>query len=85
MKANSPMPETVSDKICVLYDPSDGRIVHTHRSTTLASGKIKSDEEIEARAREIATEAGHDVKALHILHLAPEAYDASKMLVVDGT
>jgi hypothetical protein len=83
MKTESPMPETVSDKICVLYSPSDGRIVHVHRSTILAGGQLKTDEEVEVRAKENAAAAGHPVEALHSLHLPAEAYDTSKLFVVD--
>jgi hypothetical protein len=77
------MPETVSDKICVLYNPSNGRIVHVHRTTILAGGKLKTDEEVELRAKENAAAAGHHVETLDILHLPAEAYDTSKFFVVD--
>jgi hypothetical protein len=83
MNTNSPMPETISDKICILYDPSDGRIVHVHRSTILAGGKLKTDDEVEVRAKENAAAKGHHVGALNILHLPAEAYDISKFYAVD--
>jgi hypothetical protein len=85
MKTNSPMPEMVSDKICVLYNPEDGRIVHVHRSSTLAGGKITTDKEVEVHAKENAAAAGHRVETLHVLHLPAEAYDTSKFFVVDVT
>lgn len=75
--------EKVSDKICVLYNPSNGRIVHVHRSTVLAGGKLETDEEVAVHAKENAAAAGHLVEALEILHLSPEAYDASKFYMVD--
>jgi hypothetical protein len=83
MKTNSPMSETVSDKICIFYAPSDGRIVHVHRSTILAGGKSETDEEVEVHAKENAAAAGHRVEALHILHVPAEDYDTSKFFVVD--
>ena len=34
------------EKLCVLYDPATGRIIHTHRVTTLPRGRKVDDAEM---------------------------------------
>jgi hypothetical protein len=72
-----------SVKICVLYDPKDGRIVHTHRVFTLPGARMATDEEVEERAKTRATQAGHSVSGLSTLHVAAEDYNASNVYSVD--
>ena len=74
-----------SEQTCVLYDPRDGRIVHTHRVVTLPGGRKVTNEEVEARTKEIAKQTGHDISGLHAMHFAANAYDASAVYRVDVT
>ncbi|MET0751978.1 MAG: hypothetical protein ABWZ66_01330 [Pyrinomonadaceae bacterium] len=71
--------EFVSHKLCVLYDPRDGRIVHFHQVITLPGGTEDSTAEIEETALETAREH-HDISRLRVLHTTPEefGYDAKK-------
>jgi hypothetical protein len=65
------MPNASDDfisQVCVLYDPRDGRIAHTHRSETYRGGKKKTENEMASRARECAARRGWDTAALEILH-----------------
>jgi len=84
MKAHRPVkPE--SEHACVLYDPKDGRIVHTHCIVTLPGGQKVTHKEVEARAKEVAKQAGHDIGELSVMHFAADAYDASTVYHVDLT
>lgn len=73
----------VSNKVCVLYDPRDGRIVHTHRVITMPGGQDVTDEELETRAKERARQVGRDVSGLSALRVAPEDCDGSSHYRVD--
>jgi hypothetical protein len=77
--ANQP----VFNKVCVLYDPKDGRVVHTHRVLTMPGGEDVSDEELEARAKDMAHRAGHDVTSLWTLRVPGEECDGSSQYRVD--
>ena len=37
----------ISNKVCVVYDPKDGRGVDTHRVLTMPGGRDVSEEELE--------------------------------------
>ena len=79
--AKAMVPEAV--KTCVLYDPRDGRVVHTHRVVTYPGGKRVDDKRVESRAREIAASRGHDVSKLHSLHLHAEQIRPGVSMRVD--
>ena len=70
-------------KLCVLYDPSNGNIVHTHWVTTLPGGLKVDREEIERRIRDRATSRGRDVKGLKVLHVDPKEYEQGTRYGVD--
>lgn len=70
-------------KLCVLYDPSSGAIVHTHWVTTLAGGRKVDAKEVEKRARERAALRGGDVSATKALHVDPKTYHAGSHYKVD--
>ena len=38
-----------ASKVCVLFDPKNGRVVHVHGVTSLNGGKKISDSELEKR------------------------------------
>ena len=70
-------------KICVLYDPQDGRVIHTHRVITFPGGQEVTDSEAGARAKERATQAGHDVRSVGTLLVADDDCDGSSLYHVD--
>src|ERR1700690_63686 len=47
--------------VCVLYDPKDGRVVHTHQIAFAGAALEIADEEVEATTRERARQFGHNV------------------------
>jgi hypothetical protein len=73
----------VSQKICILYDPRDGRVVHTHSVITMPGGQEVTDAEVVARAKECAKQAGHDVASLTALRIEPDECDGSSQYHVD--
>ena len=58
-----------ASKVCVLYDPKDGRVVHVNGVTTLPGGKEVSPADLERRAMTHAKALGRSVKGLKPLHL----------------
>jgi hypothetical protein len=79
------MNEPISDKVCVLYDPRDGRIVHTHRVLTMPGGQEVSDTELEARAKDRANHMKRDLRGLATLSFKGEECDGSSRYRVDLT
>jgi hypothetical protein len=58
-----------ASKVCVLYDPKDGRVVHVHGVTVIPGGKPVSEAEVEQRAIAHAKALGrvvHGLKSLHV-------------------
>jgi hypothetical protein len=80
---NDSVKKPISDKICVLYDPLDGRVVHTHRVLTMPGGRDVTDEELEERAKDRAKRAGHDIKGLSTLRVTSDVCDCSSQYRVD--
>ena len=70
-------------KLCVLYDPSNGAIVHTHWVTTLPGGRKIDEAELEKRIRERAAFRGRDVQGLKVLHVDPSEYKQGTRYQVD--
>jgi hypothetical protein len=58
-----------SSRACVLFDPRNGRIVHTHGITTLGGNNTISAEDLETRAIARAKALGRDVASLNTLHV----------------
>ena len=58
-----------STRVCVLFDPKNGRVVHVHGATTLQGAKKVSDAELEKDATEHAKAFGHPVAGLKALHV----------------
>jgi hypothetical protein len=81
LNGNVAVPE--EQKLCVLYDPSNGTIVHTHWVTTLPGGRKVDEAELERRIRERATSRGRDVKGLKVLHVDPKEYEPGTRYRVD--
>jgi hypothetical protein len=69
-------------RLCLLYDPSDGAIVHAHMVTTLEGGRGVDDDEMERRVRERAgvRAAGR----LAVLHVDPATFRTAGRYRVEG-
>jgi len=77
-----PVPDEAS-KVCVLFDPTNGRVVHVHGVTVLEGGRSVSEAEIEKRALEHAATAGHSASALKPLHVSVAAIRQGGILKVN--
>ena len=71
------------EKLCLLYRPSDGVIVHYHRAKLFVPGRTLDVGQVEKRALEEATRRGHDVEQLAVLHVAPAEMDRRRRYRVD--
>ncbi len=60
--------EPVSEAMCVLYNPTDGRILHFHRVSVLPGARVPSREDVERLAIETARRH-HDTAELRPLHV----------------
>jgi len=69
MANGKPVGDSAS-KVCVLFDPKDGRVVHVHGATTLQSKNEIGAAEMEARARKHAERFGKSTAGLKALHVA---------------
>ncbi len=72
-------------RVCVLFDPRDGRIVHGHGVTILDADNALEPSELEARARKHATNLGIAVDELKALHLPIEAIRGQGAVKVNAT
>jgi hypothetical protein len=82
MKA-PPTEGSVSRKISILYDPQDGRVVHTHTVLTTPGGQDVTDEELEERTRQRAERVGHAISGLRTLRVSSDECDASSQYRVN--
>jgi len=62
-----------ASRVCLLFDPKDGRVVHAHGVTVLQSVGGISDAELEERARAHAQHFGKKVADLQALHVPIDA------------
>ncbi len=76
-----PKPEAV--RICVLYDPGDGRVAHTHEVVTLPGGRKVDEKEMERRTFQRAESAGVNTSKLKALHVQPKDYDRTSVYRVE--
>jgi hypothetical protein len=74
-------PEEV--KICVLYDPKDGRIAHHHAVATFPGGQRVDAKEVERRTLARAASFGTDTSKLKALHVSEKDCDPSHRYKVD--
>jgi hypothetical protein len=74
-------PEDV--KICVLYDPKDGRIAHHHMVSTFPGGQRVNEKEVERRTLALAASLGTDTSKLKALHVSEKDCDPSRRYKVD--
>lgn len=59
------------ESLLMVYDATSGDIVHVHQSVSSAEGVHPDDRELERRALQLASEAGHNVQRLAVLHVDP--------------
>jgi hypothetical protein len=74
-------PEDV--KICVLYDPKDGRVIHHHRVVVFPGAKKVDEKEVERRTLERAARFGRDTSKLKALHVSDKERNPSSAYRVD--
>ncbi len=68
----------------VVYDPEDGRVVHTHHTVTWRGGEHPSKEEQERTATEhVDVEVGSVPERVAFLHTDPREVDPEAFLRVD--
>jgi hypothetical protein len=72
-----------SVKCCVLFDPADGTIRHTHRVVTMEGANEASDRDVEKRARELAKSFGLKTSTLRPLHVDAGDFEPGKHYAVD--
>jgi hypothetical protein len=75
------VPEEV--RVCVLYDPRDGRIVHHHQVVTFAGANKVDEKEVERRTLARAASFGSDTSTLRALHVSGKDCDPSHRYKVD--
>ncbi|MCH9648265.1 MAG: hypothetical protein K0U98_08500 [Deltaproteobacteria bacterium] len=78
-------PEEIENwDLVVVYDPEDGRVVHTHHTVTWRGGEHPGQEEQERTASEHAeAEAGAELGRVAFLHADPREVDPEAFLRVD--
>jgi hypothetical protein len=77
--------EIPAEKICVLYDPISGSILHTHRVITFAGGREVTDAEMERRCKALAESLGHASTKLKVLHVPSSKYTKTALYYVNVT
>lgn len=70
-------------KICVLYDPKDGRVMHHHKVVVFPGAKMVDEKEVERRALERAARFGRDTSRLKALHVSEKECSPSSAYRVD--
>ena len=68
---------------CVLYDPSDGSIVHTHTVVRFDRGSVPSPKLLETEARASLATQPHRREGLQALHVKPDALEGEGEYRVD--
>jgi hypothetical protein len=74
-------PEDV--KICILYDPKDGRIAHHHMVVTFPGAQRVDEKEVERRTLARAASFGTDTSKLKALHVSERECHPSRRYKVD--
>jgi hypothetical protein len=72
-----------SVKCCILFDPKDGAVVHTHRVVTMEGADETPDHLVEERARHLARGLGLDVSSLELLQVDPKTMQPGVKYKVD--
>jgi hypothetical protein len=72
-----------SDQVRVIYNTSDGRIVHVHMTTTIEGGTEPSAEQIGVSASKAAERNKIDLNGTACLDMSRSEWDARKANRVD--
>jgi hypothetical protein len=77
--------DIVAERVCVVYHPDTGEIVHIHQAVTLRGGATRAEQEIEARALELALSSvkGRDRSKMKTLLVEPKHFERFKTYKVD--
>ena len=67
--------EPISPKVCVIYDPANGGVIHTHEVLTFPGGRQVTDADTEAEGLAVlARRTGKDVAGFGVLHVPAREY-----------
>jgi hypothetical protein len=67
--------EPTSHRICIIYNPADGRVVHTHEVLTYPNGRQITESDVEKEALALLSRrTGINVSGFGILHVRPAHY-----------
>ena len=81
--ARKKTPGTPASVSCVLYDPTDGSIVHTHTVVRFDRGSVPSAKQLESEARESLAKQPHHRAGLQALHVKPDELEREGEYRVD--
>jgi hypothetical protein len=76
-------PESVQSR--VLYDNETGEIVYAHQVVTMRGAAQTSDEDVDARIRELAAEFGIEAGGVELLRVDADEIDPGAQYRVDTT
>ena len=72
---SSNLGKPTSHQICMIYDPADGRVAHTHEALTYPGGSELTASSVEAEALAVLARGMRtDVSGLRSLHVQPSEY-----------
>ena len=69
--------DDATTRVCVLYSPEDGRVIHVHGATVAAGATPVSEAEMESRARLHAVNLGRKVEGARALHVPYSSFAMS--------
>jgi hypothetical protein len=72
--------DDASTRVCVLYSPENGRVIHVHGATVTPGAKLVSEQEMESRARKHAAGFGRTMESAKVLHVAYSTFKEHKRL-----
>jgi hypothetical protein len=75
--------KSTSEKVHVIYDPKDGRIIHVHMTTTVEGATEPPSDHIEAAASRAAERNGVNLNGLARLNVSREQWDSRRANRVD--
>jgi hypothetical protein len=83
ISADGTIVEAELTNVCILYDPTDGNVIHRHEVVTFPGGMKDEADKVEATAYRVAAQLGHDISRLKALHVAPGTYVSHMDYAVD--
>lgn len=82
--ARKKTPAAPASASCVLYDPADGSIVHTHTVVRFDGGRLPSPKDLESEAQAALQKQPHRRSGLQTLHLKPGDLESEDDLRVEA-